>query len=210
MMMKNTRWNERWTEYAIIFCGTTMAAMAFGLFILPAGFLAGGVSGSARLLTGVIDIPLSLVVLIINVTLFLLGYFLMGQSFVIRSLFSTLYFPGMLELMQRIDFPAELLPMPVCATSAGLLLGLGATLVIRGKGSEGGYDILAIILNSRFGVPIALVVNGIDAVLIMIQIPGASAVQIVGGFLTIAICAVVMHLALAFSERSKNHAIIIQ
>ena len=183
-------------EYMLILIGTTMTAAAFGLFILPEGFLAGGVTGSARLICSVLDIPLFLLVLIINLCLLALGFVVMGMQFVSKSVFSSLYFPFALEILEHICLTLDRLPVPVVSAIAGAVLGIGAALVIKGKGSSGGYDIIAIILNSKFNLPIPIIVNGIDLTLILTQIPGSSPLTLFGGFFAILVSTAMMHLTL--------------
>ena len=69
----------------------------------------------------------------------------MGRAFVMRSVVSTLYFPLALELAQKLTQP-EISSTPAAAAAAGALLGIGGALVIIGNGSQGGFDIIAIIL----------------------------------------------------------------
>ena len=187
---------KRIQEYSLVLIGTTMCATAFGMFILPEGFLAGGVTGSARLICTAIGIPVSALVLMINIALLLMGLIVMGRQFVSKSVFSSFYFPFALEMTQHVPLPLELLPVPVIAVIAGTVLGIGAALVIRGKGSSGGYDIVAVILNHKFGMSIPIIVNGIDLALILTQIPGAALLNIIGGLLTIIVSTSSMHITL--------------
>ena len=187
---------KRIQEYSLVLIGTTMCATAFGMFILPEGFLAGGVTGSARLICTAIGIPVSALVLMINIALLLMGLIVMGRQFVSKSVFSSFYFPFALEMTQHVPLPLELLPVPVIAVIAGTVLGIGAALVIRGKGSSGGYDIIAVILNHKFGMSIPIIVNGIDLALILTQIPGAALLNIIGGLLTIIVSTSSMHITL--------------
>ena len=187
---------KRIQEYSLVLIGTTMCAAAFGMFILPEGFLAGGVTGSARLICTAIGIPVSALVLMINIALLLMGLIVMGRQFVSKSVFSSFYFPFALEMTQHVPLPLELLPVPVIAVIAGTVLGIGAALVIRGKGSSGGYDIIAVILNHKFGMSIPIIVNGIDLALILTQIPGAALLNIIGGLLTIIVSTSSMHITL--------------
>ncbi len=120
---------KRIQEYCLVLVGTTMCAAAFGMFILPEGFLAGGVTGSARLICAVIGIPVSVLVLMINIALLLMGLIVMGKQFVSKSVFSSFYFPFALEMTQHIPLPLELLPVPVIAVIAGSVLGFGAALL---------------------------------------------------------------------------------
>ena len=187
---------KRIQEYSLVLIGTTMCAAAFGMFILPEGFLAGGVTGSARLICTAIGIPVSALVLMINITLLLMGLIVLGMQFVSKSVFSSFFFPFALEMTQHVPLPLELLPVPVIAVIAGTVLGIGAALVIRGKGSSGGYDIVAVILNHKFGMSIPIIVNGIDLALILTQIPGAALLNIIGGLLTIIVSTSSMHITL--------------
>ena len=148
----------------MVIVGTTMTALAFGLLILPKGILAGGVTGCARLISAGCALPVSGIVLVINTGLLIAGYLCMGRAFVMRSVVSTFCFPLALELAQKLTQP-EISSTPTAAAAAGALLGIGGALVIIGNGSQGGFDIIAIIRNKKWNLPIAAVVNGIDALL---------------------------------------------
>ena len=176
----------------MVIVGTTMTALAFGLLILPKGILAGGVTGCARLLSAWCALPVSGIVLVINTGLFIAGYLCMGRAFVMRSVVSTFCFPLALELAQKLTQP-EISSTPTAAAAAGALLGIGGALVIIGNGSQGGFDIIAIILNKKWNLPIAAVVNGIDALLTLLQVIYASAVQIIGALPLVAMCGVTMN-----------------
>ena len=171
---------KRVQEYSLVLIGTTMCAAACGMFILPEGFLAGGVTGSARLICASVGIPVSLLVLMINIALLLMGFVVIGMQFVSKSVFSSFYFPFALEMTQHIPLSLDLIPVPIIAVIAGTVLGIGAALVIRGKGSSGGYDIIAVILNHKFDISIPIIVNGIDLLLILAQIPGAATLNLIG------------------------------
>ena len=183
---------EKIKDYVMVIVGTTMTALAFGLLILPKGILAGGVTGCARLISAWCALPVSGIVLVINTGLFIAGYLCMGRAFVMRSVVSTFYFPLALELAQKLTQP-EISPTPAAAAAAGALLGIGGALVIIGNGSQGGFDIIAIILNKKWNLPIAAVVNGIDALLTLLQVIHASAVQIIGALPLVAMCGVTMN-----------------
>ena len=133
-------------DYVMVIVGTTMTALAFGLLILPKGIFAGGVTGCARLISAWCALPVSGIVLVINTGLFIAGYLCMGRAFVMRSVVSTFYFPLAMELAQKLTQP-EISSTPAAAAAAGALLGIGGALVIIGNGSQGGFDIIAIILN---------------------------------------------------------------
>lgn len=79
----------------------------------------------------------------------------------------------------------------------GFLLGLGIGLVLKAGGSTGGFDILALIVEKHFKVPVTLLVNGIDATILILQISFHSVPEIVYGIMTILITAYMMNYLLS-------------
>ena len=150
--------------------GTVLTAAAFGLFIIPQGFAAGGITGLARILSNVLPVPLSVLVYLITIPVFFIGWFSMGWLFVGRTLVVSLLFPVFLEGFSYI--PAPGLGMGRDTISAGLLLGFGSVLVLHGNASSGGFDTLAVVLNRKLNAPIASVVRVCDCTVILLQALG--------------------------------------
>ena len=61
--------------------GTALSAMAFGLFILPGGFAAAGVTGLASVICAFLPLSLSQLVLAINLLFLALGLVFVGKGF---------------------------------------------------------------------------------------------------------------------------------
>ena len=175
-----------------LFIGTALTALSFGAFILPLGYAAGGVTGFSKTLCGLIPLPLSLMVLIINMTLLLLGYIILGKGFVMKTITVSVLFPVMLDLFSAYPIGAHFSHSFVSLVCAGLLLGTGAGLIIRSGASSGGFDILALILNSRLGISVALVLNLSDAAVILMQAVNHSVTSTLCGILVITISAAVV------------------
>ena len=146
--------------------GTALTAAPFAFIIIPQGFLAGGVTGFSKILTSVLPMPLSLMVLLINLLLLFIGLIFVGRQFVAKTITVSLLFPMFLELFSR--YPVQSLAKDplFSALVAGVTLGLGAGLVLRSGASSGGFDILAVALNKRFKLPVALTMNICDALVI--------------------------------------------
>jgi len=71
----------------LVALGSCLTASAFGLIILPLEFAAGGVTGFSVLLGKIIPLPVSAIVLVVNLTLFVLGWFLVGKGFVLKTIY---------------------------------------------------------------------------------------------------------------------------
>lgn len=169
--------------------GTALTAAPFGMIILPLGYVAAGATGLAKVLAGIFPIPLSAIVLALNILLLLLGLIFIGKKFVAKTVAVSLIFPFFLEISSR--YPLKSLESdPMLATIlAGTILGTGAGLVLRSGASSGGFDVLGIILNKKFNLPITLVMNIFDAVVIICQALEQTLPQTIYGLLIITIYA---------------------
>jgi uncharacterized membrane-anchored protein YitT (DUF2179 family) len=143
-------------DYALIFLGSLLQALALRVFLVPANLASGGVSGLAQIVNHYTGWPIGLMIFIGNLPLFLLGWrFLGGRRFAMRTGFAII----MVSVL--IDFLAPFLPQngvthdPVLNTLYGAIIsGIGYGLVYRGQGTSGGSDILARILNHWRGISI--------------------------------------------------------
>jgi len=88
-------------SYLLIVVGGTMTAAAFGLFVLPQNFVAGGVTGLSVILQNLLPLPLSAIVLCINILLFLVGWLFAGKEFIFKTLIMTFLFPVLLDVFSR-------------------------------------------------------------------------------------------------------------
>lgn len=147
-----------------------MTAAAFGLFVLPQNFVAGGVTGLSVILQNIIPIPLSWIILAINVLLFIIGWLFAGKEFVFKTLIMTFLFPVLLDLFSQIDVFLPMAEDPFLSSLiAGCLLGIGSGIILRANGSSGGFDILGVVLNKKFRIPVSVVMYVCDCTVILLQ-----------------------------------------
>lgn len=184
-------------SYGLILVGVTLTALSFGMVILPQSFAAGGVTGAAVILCRLIPLPLSSVVLLLNAVLFILGLLLVGREFVMKTALASLAFPVMLEFFQEHQLLSQLSADPLLSSVlAGAILGLGASLVLLGNGSCGGFDTLGVVLNKRFGISVSLVMYITDTTVILIQAADRPLLNTVYGILVILVCSAVINMVL--------------
>ena len=156
-------------DFLLILLGTALQAWALRLCLIPALLVSGGVSGLSQLVNHYTGWPIGLMVFLGNLPLFILGWrFLGGPRFAVRTVFAVTSFSIILEL------PLPLLPaagitddLILNALYGGIVSGLGFGLVYRGKGTSGGTDILARILNHWHSIPVSQSYLMTDAVIIL-------------------------------------------
>ena len=136
----------------LIVIGSLLASLSIRLFVQPAGLLSGGVSGLALMLEYSLGIPITLSVLVMNIPIFYLGLRQLHRGYMLRSLVGILSFTLFLfcwGLLIQPDKPVvdDLL---LSALFGGALNGIGYGLIFRGRGSAGGTDIIALVLNRTY------------------------------------------------------------
>lgn len=175
-------------KYAMILLGNFLLALAIVAFVSPFGIITGGVGGIALLLEKTVGIPLSLTTLILNLFLFVLGFWVLGKSFAISTALSTFIYPVFLWLLERIPgLSAICSDIMLASLFSGLLMGLGVGLVMREGASTGGMDIPPLILNKRTHLALGMLVAIFDYAVLLCQVPFHSATEILYGILSVLI-----------------------
>lgn len=153
-------------EYLFIFIGVLLTAVGLDMFLVPNRIAAGGVSGIATILYYVTRLPVGVTMLAINIPLFLIGVKKLGVGFGIRSLFGTI------TLSLLVDLLAPVLPVPtkeplLASIYGGIVVGIGIGIVFRSKGTTGGTDLAAAIINNYMKLSVGFVLFLIDATVIV-------------------------------------------
>jgi len=158
-------------DFSLILIGSLMQAVALRLFLIPAHLASGGVSGISQLINHFTGWPIGVMVLIGNIPLFLLGWrFLGGRRFAARTATAIVSYSLAVDLLLFFPFfPANGLTDDIFLNSlyGAVVAGAGYGLVYRARGTSGGSDILARILNHWRGVPMTQSYLMVDSVVIL-------------------------------------------
>lgn len=144
-------------DFTLITLGTLTQTVGLMIFLVPANLASGGVSGIAQLVNYYTNWPIGMMVFIGNIPLFALGWrFLGGRGFVLRTAFAIATYSFFADFLTWLPFFPKngLTDDPVLNALYGAVVsGIGYALVYRGRGTSGGSDILARILNHYRGIP---------------------------------------------------------
>ncbi|WP_082685128.1 YitT family protein [Hymenobacter sedentarius] len=146
------------------FLAAGMFSAALGLkgFLLPNGFIDGGVTGVSLLVSQLTGVPLSLLIVLINIPFIGLGYYHLGKKFAIKTLLTILALAGTLLV---VSFPALTQDKLLIAVFGGFFLGAGIGLAMRGGGVLDGTEILALYLSRKLPISIGDIVLVINIVI---------------------------------------------
>ncbi|WP_407856065.1 YitT family protein [Enterococcus hailinensis] len=139
-------------EILFIIFGT--AIYAFGLVYLNiANDLAeGGVTGITLIIRALFGIDPAYTTLIINIPLILIGGKILGKRSFYYTILGTISLSVFLWIWQRVTIEINLdHDLFIVSILAGLVAGFGSGLVYRNGGTTGGADVVARILEQKFG-----------------------------------------------------------
>ena len=187
--------------FAGIFAGNMSNALAVAAFIVPNNILIGGSTGISLTLQHAFGLELTVTVFAFNVLFFVLGAWVLGKKFALSTVASTLLYPALLALFQRIPGINALTENDLLAAIfAGLLLGIGIGLIVRQGASTGGTDILAMVLNKFTHAPVAVLLYVVDFIVLGMQAFFCTSEQILYGVLSLLITTAVMNKVVLFGQ----------
>ena len=150
----------------LIIVGTLIIALGTSLFMLPYDLVTGGLSGYAIVLSRLIPpdiLSVEMIITILTWVLFFLGLIILGKSFAMKTLVSTIVYPIGVALFANITSPDFLggffnlrlsqysgVGVLLAAVFSGVLVGLGCALSFLGGGSTGGVDVIAFVICKIF------------------------------------------------------------
>ena len=163
---------KKLTAFASVLVGNVILTFAIKLFLLPSGLMSNGTTGLALVMEHLTGMPVSVFALIFNIAMLILGWVILGKQFAATTLFSSIFYPLFLELLNRTigDYQiTENIFLNLLFAGMGTALGLG--LIIRAGASSGGMDIPPLILERFFKIPVSVSLWCFDFVILMAQLP---------------------------------------
>jgi uncharacterized membrane-anchored protein YitT (DUF2179 family) len=135
----------------LIMIGIISASFGLNGFLLPNNFIDGGITGISLLLTETTQMPLSILIIIVNIPFIILGYITLGKQFAIKTSFAII---GLGLCIAFLNFPNITNDKLLVAVFGGIFLGAGIGFSIRGGAVIDGTEVLAIYLSKKWGVTI--------------------------------------------------------
>ncbi|MGV1717760.1 YitT family protein [Vibrio furnissii] len=162
-MEKHTR-KEDWIA---ILTGTFLVAQ--GVFFLQAGqLLTGGTAGLALLMTHFLPWSFGWLYFIANCPFYLLAWKRFGHHFAINSAISgalVSLFTDHLAMFITFDNVNDV----YCALAGGLLMGLGMLILFRHRSSLGGFNVLCLFIQDKFGLSVGKSQMTIDCLILLVS-----------------------------------------
>jgi uncharacterized membrane-anchored protein YitT (DUF2179 family) len=159
-------WPRLLADLLLINAGSVLCAIGINGILVPRHFVTGGITGLALLIHNQIPaLNLGLLYILINLPLFAMAWMVVGRRFFIYSVLGALSLSLAVAIIQ-VEIPLD--DRLLSALLAGLIMGTGAGLALRSSGSQGGIDILSVMLLKRFSISIGSTVLVISIVILLL------------------------------------------
>lgn len=145
----NKKISDTLSESVQIVFGLLLMSVGIYFFKIPNGFSTGGVSGISTVLAPYISFMTpSILILVLNAILLVVGFIFLGRGFGVRTVVCSLGYSFFIWLFEQlIPISAPLTDQPMLElVYAMLLTAIGSAILFNCRASSGGTDIVALIL----------------------------------------------------------------
>jgi uncharacterized membrane-anchored protein YitT (DUF2179 family) len=133
-------------DFILIAVGVLLAALGLKGFLLPNGFLDGGVTGISLLISRLTGWSISVLLIVINIPFILLAYKQLSFTFTVKALAAII---GLAASLVFIEVPTLTSDKLLIAIFGGFFLGAGIGLSVRGGAVLDGTEVLALYINRK-------------------------------------------------------------
>ncbi len=169
-MANNATQQNKLFSLFLVLLGNTLYALSVKLFLLPANLISCGTTGIALVVNELTGLPLSVFIFGFNIVMLGLGWLVLGRQFALTTVFSSLFYPIALEILDRVLGSVQITDDLLLNTLfAGLGLGLSLGMVMRGGASTGGMDIPPLVLKKIFRIPVSVSLWAFDFAIMLTQ-----------------------------------------
>lgn len=136
----------------MIIAGAALGGMSFNIFLMPHKLLSGGVSGIALISNYIFGFNPGVLVFVFNIPIFLAGYRFVDKEFIALSLVGMTAFSVFIDTFSFMKDFIYIDDVLLSCVYGGVLNGIGMGIVFRNRASQGGVDIVAVILKKYFSI----------------------------------------------------------
>ena len=136
-------------ELVIMTAAVAIVAAAVYFFLVPSHASVSSIAGLGIVLSNFVPIPLSVITMILNVILLIIGFFTCGKEFGAKTVYTSIMLPVFLGLFEKIfpGFTSMTDSQELDVLCYILVVSIGLSILFNMNASSGGLDIVAKIMN---------------------------------------------------------------
>ncbi len=142
-------WKRGIIEVIILSFAVLIIAASVYFFLIPSKTTISSISAVAVVISHYVPLPVSAINMIINVFLLILGFFLIGREFGIKTVYTSILLPVYLAIFERVWPDIESLTGSdiIDVIACIFFISIGVAILFHNNASSGGMDIVAKIMN---------------------------------------------------------------
>lgn len=151
-MKTKTDYKSILIEINILTIAIAIIAVAVYFFLVPSHTSISSMSGLGIVLSNFVPLPLSAITMILNVVLLIIGFFICGKEFGLKTVYTSVMLPVFLGIFENI-FPntgSITNSQELDVLCYILVVSVGLSILFNRNASSGGLDIVAKIINKYF------------------------------------------------------------
>lgn len=155
-------------SYFLIAVGCLIYALAFDWFYVPNNLTCGGLTGIAQIIHHYVPVlPVGIMIIVMNLPLFFLGFKRFGFRFLVRSLFAMALSSVFVDVIAAVH-TFRALDSLLASIYGGVVLGVGCGIIMHEEANTGGTELGAFLLKHRVPhLSLGNVLLGLDLAVIL-------------------------------------------
>ena len=136
-------------ETAVLTGAVAIIAASVFFFLVPSHTSVSSISGLGIVLSNFVPLPLSVITMILNVVLLIIGFFTCGREFGAKTVYTSVLLPVFLGLFEKLfpEFGSMTGSQELDVLCYILVVSIGLSILFNRNASSGGLDIVAKIMN---------------------------------------------------------------
>ena len=196
--------NKRIKKYLTVIIGLLLMAINFNIFQAPYNIAAGGVTGLSIIIKKFFDINESLFIFLVNQSLIILSFIVLGKKRTINTILGSLLLPIFIELTSPLANLISLnLDYLLIAIIGGIIQGIGLGLIYKNGFTSGGTDILNQIAEVKFKMPINKSLILIDGSIVLLSSIAFGIPNMIYSFIMLVILSSISNKTILELDRNK-------
>lgn len=149
-------------DFAMITFGTAIVAAAVFFFLVPSKLSVASISGLAIVLENYIALPVSGITMILNLSLLVVGFLLVGREFGSKTVYTSILLPTFIWVLERLlpNYTSIMQDPFLDMICYIFLVSIGLAILFNRNASSGGLDIVAKLLNKFFRIDLGTAMSG--------------------------------------------------
>lgn len=155
----------------IIILGAGLFAFGLNYLVIPNHLFEGGITGVTLITKYLFNLPVSIMNLVFNVPIFVVGWWILGNKALYSSILGTFSVSIWMAIFEGWHFTIDLQgDLIIVCLLAGIIMGAGLGIIFNAGGTTGGTDIIARIFNKYTTVSMGKLMLAIDCCVLLLTL----------------------------------------